>query len=205
MCQFLPQSYDYHRSIPLLRLRPRSSVVPPPISSSPVGSVTVDLSSALDEEDETANERRGLLQESREEENRGNEEGQAISASNATGQTTSTQASAAASTSTAASPSPPPDDDNPCPICYTELDPSGPLTSLMVCPCDHVFHTPCLTRWMHEKLECPVCRAELPIVEEEEESEEEEEEEEQQIQPQPEEEPEERRQDGIAFYLQPQD
>ncbi|KAI8926783.1 hypothetical protein BC831DRAFT_425303 [Entophlyctis helioformis] len=32
----------------------------------------------------------------------------------------------------------------------------------MVTPCHHIFHTECLERWMEIKLECPVCRAELP-------------------------------------------
>nr|KAJ3423051.1 hypothetical protein HK105_003877 [Polyrhizophydium stewartii] len=32
----------------------------------------------------------------------------------------------------------------------------------MVTPCHHIFHTECLERWMEVKLECPVCRSELP-------------------------------------------
>ncbi|KAF4119649.1 hypothetical protein GMORB2_4558 [Geosmithia morbida] len=32
----------------------------------------------------------------------------------------------------------------------------------MVTPCRHVFHTPCLEAWMRFRLQCPICREELP-------------------------------------------
>ena len=31
-------------------------------------------------------------------------------------------------------------------------------------PCDHVFHSACLLVWMGQKMECPVCRSELPSI-----------------------------------------
>jgi hypothetical protein len=31
-------------------------------------------------------------------------------------------------------------------------------------PCGHVFHTSCLLVWMSQKMECPVCRANLPSI-----------------------------------------
>lgn len=31
-------------------------------------------------------------------------------------------------------------------------------------PCDHVFHTSCLLVWMGQKMECPVCRRQLPSI-----------------------------------------
>ncbi|KAI8814364.1 hypothetical protein BJ742DRAFT_787266 [Cladochytrium replicatum] len=34
----------------------------------------------------------------------------------------------------------------------------------MVTPCHHIFHTDCLERWMEVKLECPICRTELPPI-----------------------------------------
>ena len=34
---------------------------------------------------------------------------------------------------------------------------------IMVTPCNHVFHTACLERWKEYKLECPLCKKELPI------------------------------------------
>lgn len=32
----------------------------------------------------------------------------------------------------------------------------------MVTPCNHIFHTHCLENWMSYKLQCPVCRSQLP-------------------------------------------
>ena len=47
-----------------------------------------------------------------------------------------------------------------CAICYTSIDAS--LRDYMITPCDHIFHTGCLARWMEIKLECPTCRSSLP-------------------------------------------
>ncbi|KAI0015371.1 hypothetical protein F4780DRAFT_784232 [Xylariomycetidae sp. FL0641] len=32
----------------------------------------------------------------------------------------------------------------------------------MVTPCRHIFHSPCLEGWMRFRLQCPICREELP-------------------------------------------
>ncbi|RFU81971.1 tul1 ring-domain e3 ubiquitin ligase [Trichoderma arundinaceum] len=32
----------------------------------------------------------------------------------------------------------------------------------MVTPCRHIFHTPCLESWMKFRLQCPICREDLP-------------------------------------------
>lgn len=32
----------------------------------------------------------------------------------------------------------------------------------MVTPCRHIFHTPCLEGWMRYRLQCPICRNDLP-------------------------------------------
>ena len=32
----------------------------------------------------------------------------------------------------------------------------------MVTPCRHIFHTPCLESWMKYRLQCPICRDDLP-------------------------------------------
>lgn len=32
----------------------------------------------------------------------------------------------------------------------------------MVTPCRHVFHTPCLESWLSYRLQCPICREDLP-------------------------------------------
>ena len=48
-----------------------------------------------------------------------------------------------------------------CPIC---LNPIEELQEAMITPCGHSFHRTCLLTWMNEKLLCPVCRTELPVV-----------------------------------------
>lgn len=55
-----------------------------------------------------------------------------------------------------------------CALCsYKPLFPSDGSApepgSLMVCPCGHVYCTDCLRAWMLQKLECPSCRAVLPL------------------------------------------
>ena len=34
----------------------------------------------------------------------------------------------------------------------------------MITPCDHVFHTPCLEKWMKQKNECPYCKGVIPPI-----------------------------------------
>lgn len=36
-------------------------------------------------------------------------------------------------------------------------------TLYMRTPCGHKFHKPCLKNWMEYKLECPSCRAQIPM------------------------------------------
>ena len=35
----------------------------------------------------------------------------------------------------------------------------------MITPCDHVFHTVCLEKWLHLKNECPYCKQKIPPLE----------------------------------------
>ena len=51
-----------------------------------------------------------------------------------------------------------------CVICMSEVDMSK-LSSRMITPCNHAFHTECLQKWMEVKLECPTCRQPLPVEE----------------------------------------
>lgn len=53
---------------------------------------------------------------------------------------------------------------NECAICYSSIEVEGVSNSgnYMLTPCDHLFHTNCLERWMEQKLECPICRHALP-------------------------------------------
>ena len=48
-----------------------------------------------------------------------------------------------------------------CAICRSEVDPRVP-EEYMLTPCDHMFHKSCLSEWMLYKLECPICRGQLP-------------------------------------------
>lgn len=48
-----------------------------------------------------------------------------------------------------------------CVICMSDIDPND-KEQYMITPCNHVFHTPCLLRWMEEKNECAHCRRFLP-------------------------------------------
>ena len=50
-----------------------------------------------------------------------------------------------------------------CVICYEnilETDDSA------VTPCNHAFHMACLSRWMEEKQQCPICRNQIPPIDE---------------------------------------
>ncbi|KAL2913603.1 hypothetical protein HK105_206905 [Polyrhizophydium stewartii] len=59
---------------------------------------------------------------------------------------------------------------NECAICFAQVQlvtsrdraHASERLNYMVTPCHHIFHTECLERWMEVKLECPVCRSELP-------------------------------------------
>lgn len=58
-----------------------------------------------------------------------------------------------------------------CVICMTplclpgDIQSEAPNTSApMRPPCGHLFHSDCLRNWMRIKLECPTCRASLPVL-----------------------------------------
>jgi len=48
-----------------------------------------------------------------------------------------------------------------CVICYNDID-TGDRTAYMIAPCNHIFHKDCLVQWMDVKMECPICRHQLP-------------------------------------------
>jgi Ring finger domain len=48
-----------------------------------------------------------------------------------------------------------------CVICYNAIDVHN-RRGYMLAPCDHIFHKDCLVQWMDVKMECPICRTELP-------------------------------------------
>ncbi|KAL5196501.1 hypothetical protein ABZP36_000013 [Zizania latifolia] len=49
-----------------------------------------------------------------------------------------------------------------CVICMTTIDLTQRASEYMVAPCEHIFHSGCLQRWMDIKMECPTCRRSLP-------------------------------------------
>jgi len=50
-----------------------------------------------------------------------------------------------------------------CPICHDEID-ANDRSRYMLGPCDHLFHKQCLEQWMDVKMECPICRTNLPAL-----------------------------------------
>ena len=50
-----------------------------------------------------------------------------------------------------------------CVICYNEIDTINRV-AYMLSPCDHIFHKDCLVQWMDVKMECPICRTQLPPI-----------------------------------------
>ncbi|KAK7406910.1 hypothetical protein VNO78_08546 [Psophocarpus tetragonolobus] len=46
-----------------------------------------------------------------------------------------------------------------CPICLEFLDVNAQCSSM---PCDHLFHQPCIVRWLQTHHVCPVCPGQLP-------------------------------------------
>lgn len=50
-----------------------------------------------------------------------------------------------------------------CVICYNEIDTRN-RSGYMLAPCDHLFHKDCLVQWMEVKMECPICRNDLPTL-----------------------------------------
>lgn len=49
-----------------------------------------------------------------------------------------------------------------CSICYETIDVMR--QSYMLAPCNHLFHKDCLIQWMDIKMECPICRTDLPAL-----------------------------------------
>jgi hypothetical protein len=50
-----------------------------------------------------------------------------------------------------------------CSICYDAIDVRN-RPDYMLAPCNHLFHRECLAQWMDVKMECPICRTELPAL-----------------------------------------
>ena len=55
---------------------------------------------------------------------------------------------------------PPPDTE--CAICLSNI---GENEDYYSTPCHHYFHKECLARWLEENTICPICRTQLPPIE----------------------------------------
>merc|ERR1711871_94994 len=51
------------------------------------------------------------------------------------------------------------EDHRSCVICMDEVEES---LDYMLTPCNHLYHSECLTQWMEQKMECPTCRQAIP-------------------------------------------
>jgi len=56
-----------------------------------------------------------------------------------------------------------------CPITHTPFNDGDEITSL---PCNHLFDTEAINKWVQKKPECPICRFKLKIIEQDQEQEE---------------------------------
>jgi Ring finger domain len=80
--------------------------------------------------------------------------------------TTTTQVETVMQKTSAAQNHQQPEEDQPtldCSICYDAIDVRN-RRGYMLAPCDHLFHRDCLIQWMDVKMECPICRTELPAL-----------------------------------------
>ena len=48
--------------------------------------------------------------------------------------------------------------------CIKYLEGKNLKKKYMITPCDHVYHTVCLEKWMKQKLECPYCKTIIPSI-----------------------------------------
>eukprot|EP00980_Cylindrotheca_fusiformis_P006491 scaffold1378_cov137-Cylindrotheca_fusiformis.AAC.4 len=139
--RFLPPKYDYSRPIP-------SSLLPP-------GFQQLTPSESLQKERSSMDARPVLSQDT------------SIAVGGARNRIKGSRVNRGASGMTSETVAPPcPDPSLPnfdCVICYNEIDIRN-RTGYMLAPCDHIFHKECLLHWMDVKMECPVCRMELPVL-----------------------------------------
>jgi hypothetical protein len=140
--QFLPPKYDYNRPIPTLLLPP--------------GNETANPSEQLQKERELPKtEVRSLVVPNRELNSRGGVARNRKEGKRTKGETVMTAETVTEVRTGCCAPC------LECVICYNDIDTSN-RTAYMIAPCNHVFHKECLVQWMEVKMECPVCRHNLP-------------------------------------------
>jgi transmembrane E3 ubiquitin-protein ligase len=132
--RFLPPKYDYHRKLP-------PSLMPdnPDQSNSSDQPIVVDPLKSADTDHCQTTGTRNRLKGGR---NKGDSSGVSMTSEPITS---------------------PPSSSLDCVICCNEISHHN-RKGYMLAPCDHIFHKDCLIQWMEVKMECPVCRTELPAI-----------------------------------------
>lgn len=142
--RFLPPKFDYSRPIP-------PSLLPP-------GSLNMTPSENLQNERGLQTEVRALLPRDSSPHN--------ITTGGARNRIRGSKVNRTESSMTTETVAAPPNPALPsfdCVICYNDIDVRN-RRGYMLAPCDHLFHRDCLVQWMEVKMECPICRTELPAL-----------------------------------------
>jgi transmembrane E3 ubiquitin-protein ligase len=132
--RFLPPKFDYHRSVPPAMIPDDSEQSLEKHENPPLGPLKEDISE-LCKTTGTRNRLKG---------GRGKPE-------------------PIPTTMTTEAITPPPSITLDCVICCNSINHHN-RKGYMLAPCDHIFHKDCLIQWMDVKMECPICRTELPAV-----------------------------------------
>jgi hypothetical protein len=148
--RFLPPKFDYSRPIP-------SSMLPPGALESPVPELALERNSEnqplVTSSPDTSSPARDRLRHTT-----------AVTTRNRMRRTNRTESSGMTTEtldhSRCNSPLAPTLD---CSICYDAINVRDQL-GYMLAPCNHLFHRDCLIQWMDVKMECPICRTELPAL-----------------------------------------
>jgi hypothetical protein len=150
--RFSPPKFDYSRPIPSSMLPPGvTQDLKPPSSSVGVESTTADSVHSRHTTAVTTRNRRG-----------NNGTGATDRGITASGTKSSTANIPSSSTSLSNTPQVSVNCLE-CSICYDPIDVCD-RKAYMLAPCNHLFHRDCLVTWMEVKMECPICRKELPAI-----------------------------------------
>jgi hypothetical protein len=142
--QFLPPKYDYNRPIPA-SLLPQDNII-----ANPTGQLQ-------NERELPKTEVRSLVVPSRDLKSRGGNARNRKEGKRLKGETVMTAETVTEVPTSSGAPC------VECVICYNDIDTSD-RTEYMIAPCNHIFHKDCLIQWMEVKMECPICRHNLPAL-----------------------------------------
>jgi len=142
--QFLPPKYDYNRPIPA-SLLPQDNIIANPTEQ------------LQNERELPKTEVRSLVVPSRDLKSRGGNARNRKEGNRLKGETVMTAETVTEVPKSFGAPC------IECVICYNDIDTSD-RTEYMIAPCNHIFHKDCLIQWMEVKMECPICRHNLPAL-----------------------------------------